>query len=538
MRMKRIYYLFAISAILAPGLVFAVTAPNLQQPKVISTTAPNGYSVQLNWTNNGSYSSLQLTRHDPSGNIGIPPTNIANTATSYTDTNQNQQWLPANTSAGGGPYTYTVQASQGANSASVSGNVLMPFVDSQIVTVTTKAATSTPPVSGSNTYSLVCAPQANSIYVGWTANTSSPAVGTVYASAYATFTPRQSTAIATANGSGNYVMNTPAGSTEYFTITDSQYNALSNTVGPCTTLTAVSNDAPSQLRVFTNGPTTLYLNWKDNSTSTATSTFEVQRFQVTPATPSNPRLISAPSAFMLSWTNTPVNTAPFYTLIERSTNANFTTNLVSSTVSSTATSYADATAQAGTTYYYRISNISQIPVQSFYQSPAGSTVVKPAAPASGYATANATYGPPAGPVGFLEQSLQSAMAWLFKTPDAEAQTPQTINYENYFKTIMTTTTPALADTGLAPGTVYMYRVLLVYPNGQTSTPSNMVAGVTLPSGSQTATGAVHICTAYGHCNYNVAGYHSPDFTQTSETQCTFNADCRSVGRASQQTQEQ
>jgi len=291
--MKRIYYLLPLIAILAPGWALAITAPSNLIATTTASNAANGYKVQLNWQSNSSYSSLQITRTDPNGNQGLSAS-INPSTNSYTDTNQNQQWLPANTSAGGGAYQYTVIASQSGQQASTQGSVSMPFVDSQIVTVTTLPGQ--PLVQPSENYSLVCAPQTSSIYVGWTANVPNSATGTVYASPYSSFNIRGSTAIATASGSGNYVMERSAGSTEYFTIVDSQYNSLSNTVGPCGTLGAVSSDAPSQLRVFTNGPTALYLNWKDNSTSTATSTFEVQRFQVTPAAPSNLRFTSPPSA--------------------------------------------------------------------------------------------------------------------------------------------------------------------------------------------------------------------------------------------------
>jgi hypothetical protein len=533
--MKRIYYLLSVLAVLIPGLVFAITAPSGLTLQVSPTTAPNGYSIQLHWANNGSYKSLQITRQDPNGSQGLSAA-ISPSLNSYTDTNQNHQWLPANTSAGGGAYIYTVQASQGTDTASTQGSVSMPFADSQIVTVATKT-----PSTGTNTYTLVCAPLANAVYVGWTANVINPDAGTLYnAPNVIDFVQYSPTVNINGSNSMTIAASNLEGSSNYFIIKDANSNALSNLVGPCGPLSPVSSDAPTQLHVFTNGPTTLYLNWKDNSTSTATSTFEVQRFQVTPAAPSNLGIVSSPSALTLSWTNTPVNAAPFYTLIERSTNANFTANLVSSPVSSTATSYTDTAVQTGNIYYYRVSNISHIPVQSFYQYPTSTNVIKPLAPASGYAIASetyTTYNPPAGLVGFLGQSLNSAMTWLFKAPDAEAQTQQTVNYENYFKTIATTTAPALADTGLAPGTVYMYRVLLVYPNSRTSTPSNMVAGVTLPQSSNASGTIVPICTAYGYCNHNIAGYHSPD-NQMSETQCSVNADCRNVGRASQQTQEQ
>jgi len=536
MEMKKVYYLLSIFAIFIPGLVLAITAPSSLTLKVEPvSTQPNGYSVKLNWTNQGSYSALQITRQDPNGNIGIPPTNISNTATSYTDANQNQPWLPANA----GKYIYTVQASQGTDTAATQGSVSMPFVDSQIITVTTKAAT--PPPVPSNTYTLSCAPLANAVYVSWMANVVNPATGTLYIGPNSIDFSQYSATVINNSGSTTINASNLEGSNNYFVIQDANSNNLSNTVGPCGPLSSISSDAPSQLSVFTNGPTTLYLNWKDNSTSTATSTFEVQRFQVTPATPINLQITSSSNGLILSWTNASVNSAPFYTLIERSTSVDFTANLTSSTVSSTATSYEDTTAQTGNTYYYRISNVSQIPVQFYYQHPSSMnnmSVTKPLLPASGYATGSITYvgyNSSAEPMRFLSQLLNNFTAWFLKVPNVKAQTENVINYDNYFKTIATTTAPVLIDQNLNPGTVYMYRVRLV--KGSVSTWSNMVAGVTLPAGSQNSGTLAPICTAYGYCNHNINGYYSPD-GQASEIQCKVNADCRNVGRASQQTQEQ
>ncbi len=430
-----------------------------------------------------------------------------------------------------------------------------PFYDSQIVTVTTLATP--PPVNlGAGTYSLVCAPSPNSaIYLGWTANASPAVAGTVYAFTNPTFRPIDGTVVTTANSSGNYLMTVTSGAPKYFEILGSGYSALSNVVGPCSPLSPVSSDAPTQLNVFTNGPATLYLNWKDNSTSTATSTFEIQRFQVTPVAPSNLSVTQAAGSMTLHWTdNNPTGGPPFYAIVERSNDTSAAMRfdpmndptLVTSTVKQGNTSLTDANGLViGTNYYYRVKDVSQLPVSNFYQIVSGSTVAKPGIASSTYGTLlPVTYTPPVG-INLLKQSLGSVIGWLFGAPVAEGQTSPTVNYDNYFATIASNvTTPFYPDSGLTPGTVYMYRVRLT--KGSSSTWSNMVAAVTLPSGSlpsclsasPSSCAITPICTAYGYCDRSVAGYRSPDFSQTSESQCSVNADCRNVGRASTQTQEQ
>ena len=417
------------------------------------------------------------------------------------------------------------------------------YFDSNIVQVTTLAATSstsTPPGTnlGPGTYSLVCAPvTASSVYVGWTANTQNPATGTVWT--YTMPTQEAVQSVATAQGSGSIVTNKY--SEGYFVIQDSSDHNLSNVAGPCAPLPVVSSDAPSNLNVFTNGPGTIYLNWKDNSTSTATSTFQIQRFQVTPLSPTsaqaNPQSLNAIS---VSWSdNITSSTPPFYTLIERSTNADFSGNLV--TYATTTSPLVDSSnLTLGQTYYYRLTNVSQVPVNSFYQYPTSTQVAKPASPSSTPVTTSVRLVAAAPATSFLASLSQAVSGFfhsLFGAPDASAQTAPVVNYNDYFQTIATVTTPSYADTGLVPGMVYMYRVRLVYPNGGTSTWSNMVAAVTLPQNASLQTNSnAPICTAYGFCNHSIGEYAFG--TQASEVQCSVNAECRGVGRASQQTSEQ
>lgn len=412
------------------------------------------------------------------------------------------------------------------------------YLDSNIVTV--KTLSGPPPIAPSNNYSVVCAPlTGNSVYVGWTALTSSPAAGSLYyaETGFPSYLPVRPTVSVT--GSGNTSFTPPNNNWPvWLQIEDSNGTVLSNNVGNCYPAASVSNDAPTRLNIFTNGPTAIYLNWKDNSTSTATSTFELQRFQVTPGTPSNVRAAAQSGSISLTWKNNAPNNAPFYTLIERSTNSGFSGSLATSTVANGASTYTDSNnLQSNTTYYYRLTNVSQVPVQSYYQNP-GSSIVKPNPPTSGSAVGSTFY---SGTVGFdsIRQALGNMVGWLFTTPTAEGQTSPTIDYNALFnagfdKTGITT--PSYLDSSLSPGTVYMYRVRLTYPQGGASTWANMAAGVTMPSGAQPVSGGAPICTAYAYCNTNVTGYGVNG--QFSESQCTVNADCRDVGRSSQAGREQ
>jgi hypothetical protein len=147
-------------------------------------------------------------------------------------------------------------------------------------------------------------------------------------------------------------------------------------------------------------------------------------------------------------------------------------------------------------------------------------------------------------VNWFGNHLARVIGGLSIVRTAEGQTLS--NYDSLFQAgvdIKNVSTPSYFDTGLLPNTIYMYRVRLVYPNGNTSAWSNQVAGITLPAGGSCMGGKCMgnqsqspICTAYGFCDSSVSSYSAGVFS--SERQCKVNADCRNVGRASQQTQEQ
>ena len=80
-----------------------------------------------------------------------------------------------------------------------------------------------------------------------------------------------------------------------------------------------TTDAPSKLKAFGIDTTTIYVNWKDNTTTTSPYKFNVERIKLTPASSTDIKVLSATdSSINLEWKNNTTST-PYFNWIERST---------------------------------------------------------------------------------------------------------------------------------------------------------------------------------------------------------------------------
>jgi len=171
------------------------------------------------------------------------------------------------------------------------------------------------------------------------------------------------------------------------------YRTVTSTIS----VETITSDSPTRMQAFANSNSSIYINWKDNVTSTAGSyNFVVERMKLTPepavnhsSTVStgvngiNPELISV----ILGWKNYTSST-PYYDLIERSTSSAFLSNnnyyspSLGGVPYSTFTGdsynnnwgrtnpvqsiYEDRNLSELTTYYYRIRECSLVDVRGYY----------------------------------------------------------------------------------------------------------------------------------------------------------------------------
>lgn len=192
----------------------------------------------------------------------------------------------------------------------------------------------------------------------------------------------------TGTGTGDYLQTSLATSTDYYyqvkTTYGNGYATTTRVYGPCRTYEGkYISDIPSRTKVFAVSPTLIYVNWKDNATTTAAYTFEVQRIKVTPATSTQFSATSTSASFIrLEWKNNTTST-PYYHELEQttSTSGQFTSSDTSSTTievyghnditplpanTNKYFSFDDNSVVEATTYFYRIRSCSTIDLSKAY----------------------------------------------------------------------------------------------------------------------------------------------------------------------------
>ena len=130
--------------------------------------------------------------------------------------------------------------------------------------------------------------------------------------------------------------------------------------------------------------------------------------------------------------------------------------------------------------------------------------------------------------------IDRGVAYLSNIFIAEGQTTGNSMYNNYFQTVQTipSTTYYYRDNGLISGTVYIYRIRVVYDSGTGATSSNWSYPAAARTFSSSAdcpsctTGGGGICVAYGVCKAGLSG--TPP---QGSTQCGTGGDCTSIGKS-------
>jgi hypothetical protein len=426
------------------------------------------------------------------------------------------------------------------------------FTDSNIVVVKTQSEAVTIP------YVLYCVPVSNSdISVSWSGNISAQHNLKLYASQEQSLGDN---IYNTTGASGSYTqIGLSAGTTMYYTLrtvyADGTTPSVDSAQVACSTFGPAVGDESSNIGVFARDDSIIFVNWKDNVSSTQPYNFEIQRIKVTPSLPENLRITSAGSQkISLAWDVNTTST-PFYTVIERSSdNINF--NVVSARAGQTdpkkalasSFSYDDTNGiQSGSVYYYRVKACSSVPIGSYYTKaqntntylnenktdPACSEYTNPVNDQAARMSAGEKI------VGYAQGIFESIFGGS-GAKLAEGQAASGVNFDSYFSDTSfssSSTKPYYLDADTSAQSVYLYRVRVVYTNGEKSGWSSMGAGKTLKDiGTDPAD--AFVCTANSFCDRTLEGNYSSDRSERSEKQCLVNADCRNVGRSSRTFIEQ
>lgn len=426
------------------------------------------------------------------------------------------------------------------------------FVDSNVVVVKTQSEAVTVP------YNLSCLPLSGSeISVSWSGNISVKHTVALYASQSQTL---GSDIHDDAGASGSFIQTgLSAGTTMYYTLRtvyESGAPVDSNQVS-CQTFSAAAGDTPSNIGVFARDDAMMFLNWKDNVSSTVPYNFEVQRIKITPNAPTNLNVSSASSQKVsLTWGDNTTST-PFYSVVERSVSGSQAFTVVSPLVdqtdprSSPKTNFSfDDTKdlQGGTSYDYRVKACSSIPVGRYYTVAANSNAYlnsdKPNVACSDYSSVKSAAVAQVGLGGRITGYIGDVLDDIFgnsSTKLAEGQTG--INLNDYFSQTSFTSPsskPYYSDGGLSANSVYLYRARASYTDGSGNKSgwSAMGAGRTLINASGGLGTGAYVCTANGFCDRTIQGVISSNPSEKSEIQCRVNADCRNVGRTSRTFEEQ
>ncbi len=262
------------------------------------------------------------------------------------------------------------------------------------------------------------------------------------------------------------------------------------------------SDAPSMAQAFASDPSTIYLNWKDNATSTAGSyEFVVQRMQMTPNVPTSTTAAAVEDnsnnlSVNVNWKDLTTST-PYYAVVERSTDPSFVTATffhyegeVADLATTTAGSYTpnpgdqnlhpftnpDSSVSEATTYYYRVRACSQLGLGGYYASGVGSEILnsgpdgEPMYPCTWLSPAFGTTTPPLAPMSLTAavdvQNPTGKVNLHWINPSKKASYLEIERGSQIIATNLSTTTTSYPDdnngNGLSAGTSYSYGVRACY----------------------------------------------------------------------------
>ena len=260
-----------------------------------------------------------------------------------------------------------------------------------------------------------------------------------------------------------------------------------------------SSDAPTLVQAFANSPSTVYLNWKDNSTSTAgTYQFVVQRMKVTP---NNPTSTSASATedtptdvfTTVNWKDNTTSTT-YYGLIERSTSTYFaTTNqfhyennsqvpLLSKITDtpwipdsmnpmksfSKTDGVVNGSLSDAMTYYYRVRECSTLGLGGLYASSTGNAVLnsgpdgEPSVACTWPSAAFSVTTPPYAPTNLSASANGTSEIDLSWTNNSQRASYVEVWRDGSLLSTTSSSATSYADTGLSSDTAHSYTVRACY----------------------------------------------------------------------------
>lgn len=551
-------------------LASATPATTLDCPKNIATVPAQvtPTTIGLRWVNADAYDSLSLSR-------ALYGTTVRSTLLSVNPPNP----MPT-THNDTGPlvpstqYTYTFDVTKGGDTASCSFN-----------------ATTLPPVTPTEGYTLTCVPGTGSVALSWSGRLSarhSVAIMDITDARSETdwkrLTTVQSTAAApyTANGTYSHAPLQPGKTYTYFL--SATYiagpNALDTTTTQPISCTVVGN--PSEDTPFLNAygdqsPSTIHLTWKDNAYYK--HNWEFQWVKLTPQKPTSLGAVGqGASQVLLTWTNNTnhatlgdADKGPFYHVWERSSAATpetaflpGDTTVISRTLevpadrgtSGTQTAYTmtDTAVVGGTRYFYRVKACSYVTVDlvnhvpdqtitpttivcSDYDRPGNYVSVTPTVAVEKARTAWGT-------IRDAGASLIDAVRSFFSgspkaVEEASAQYAGPINLTNFFERNSQSlqfdlNAATYFHTNRAAKAVYAYRIRATYAGIPPSAWSNVAAGKTLPDGACSSQDVpIKVCSRNSYCSggtgKKITCVGDPDSPYLPKSECSGNNDCRNVG---------
>ena len=392
------------------------------------------------------------------------------------------------------------------------GGCFSSYCDSETITVQTSP---TPPPKPPVPYTVSCQSYNSAIFTTWTGSNSAvqevdllrvsgnyvPITPSGYITGSVTtssiwYAPQSQGGSYTysdyppAPGSYTYVLRLVQGPRN-FSYSNQTTCSIGGSQGPTT------SDAPTLVQAFANSPSTVYLNWKDNSTSTAgTYQFVVQRMKVTP---NNPTSTSASATedtptdvfTTVNWKDNTTSTT-YYGLIERSTSTYFATtnqfhyesqvpllskitdtpwipDSMNPTKSFSKTDgVTNGSLSEATTYYYRVRECSTLGLGGLYASSTGNAVLnagpdgEPSVACTWPSAAFSVTTPPYAPANLSASANGTSEIDLSWTNNSQRASSIQIFRDGSYLTAVSSSTTLYQDTGLSSDTKHSYTVRASY----------------------------------------------------------------------------
>lgn len=341
--------------------------------------------------------------------------------------------------------------------------------------------------------------------------------------------------------------------------------------------------AVTGMNAYANSPSSIIVNWRDNSKGTDPYEFAIQRMKVTPHRTYTLSFEAKGSTSVdISWTN-PTTWVPYTQEMLRSDDGGNNYSPVPMAVGQTPPNWTeenpptgpknyvfrDPTVENGKEYKYKVKVCGALNLRDVYSSPVKGGTEKPeivcveSEPANyphrwtGGEEEQASAAEELKNLGvyalasvqdIFEFSLDTVLSVSEKIADifragvnkiASTFTDKVVfaeepAYDAYYRSAAVTKNPAFVDTELDADTVYLYRVSVLSNNPMWS---NLRAAKTLKDDRGGAIENRPVCMRNSFCDASVNGLQSGDLVESSEQQCVQNRDCANVGRSDLGIQE-